>query len=617
VGFAVQQGKTYYLKASSWLTPLQGLSRAGAYALTFRTDKTAPDDYGNDFATAFNVFLNAFGGATLSGKIETETDVDFFTFQATKTGNMNVSLTMPPGSMLDAGLYTYNDLKLSLDAGTGLRFLTLFVEQGKRYYVKVAPKPFPPPGLVKTGAYTLNLNMANGMGGNQTVDFNNAQQLTLDAGGAAKASGQLDNEWSAKLFRFQATKNGLMVVEVAPGFGSKLAGNLTIYDGGKLPISPVGEGRFREFMVTSGNTYSVRVTAHPFPPLGAQKTGAFALSVRTEAIQPDDYGNDFNTAHEVLLSPTGTATVSGRIETLTDQDFFRVKAGDNGWLDVQLQFPLDSRLDGRITAYDEEKREQKIPFPVQKGQYYYVKVYRWNPPLYDRRATGGYTLSWKFTNTLPDDFGNTFATAHVVKLFNTGPTTRLGRIETGDDVDFFRFQATATGNLEIALKRDLGSRLNGHLFVYDENQTLIKDTNQGFNRLVHVAVQGGKTYYVKVAATKDAIPSEKVGWYVLEIRPLPNKGSNAAPSPRPRAEVANDGGVLAHLVAELLVHADDQGVGGLDVAQGYLETLPDLGRGADAAAGGQHLVDQARLAGRLDHLEHLRRVGRQVDLAQG
>ena len=353
VRFYVEKGKTYYVKAGSWQPPNPGRTRTGPYTLNIWTVKGA-DDYGNDFATAFKVPLNASGGATLPGQIETESDVDFFTFQAPKTGNMNINLTMPFGSMLDAGLYTYDNARLSLGAGTGPRFTTLFVVQGMTYYVKVAPKPAPSQGMLKTGAYTLNFTMPNGMGGgNQPVDFNNAQQVTLDGSGAAKVSGQLDNEWATKVFRFEATQSGLLVAEVAPGFGSNLAGGASAYSSGKLPIGPAGSSKFLEFVVTAGNTYYVRVAAFSFPPPGMQKTGAYTLLLRTEKTPPDDYGNDFTTAHEIFLSPAGTATVSGRIEVPADQDFFRIKAPDTGWLEVYFQNPFGNLLDGKLNVYDD------------------------------------------------------------------------------------------------------------------------------------------------------------------------------------------------------------------------------------------------------------------------
>jgi cytochrome P450 len=83
------------------------------------------------------------------------------------------------------------------------------------------------------------------------------------------------------------------------------------------------------------------------------------------------------------------------------------------------------------------------------------------------------------------------------------------------------------------------------------------------------------------------------------------------------ADLPHQRRIFAHLVAKLLVHAHDKRIGRLDACQRRLEATADLGWVGHAPAGGQHLVDEARLARRLDHPEHARRVGGQVDLAQG
>src|SRR5207249_345693 len=128
-------------------------------------------------------------------------------------------------------------------------------------------------------------------------------------------------------------------------------------------------------------------------------------------------------------------------------------------------------------------------------------------PLYGKRTTGPYTFTCTFTKTLVDDYGNDFATANLITLYPSGSTFRSGRIETADDVDFFRFKANATGNLSVTLLPGMGSRFNGHLYLYDENQNLLKDTNQGFNRFIQIQAEAGKTYYIKVAANKNAATS--------------------------------------------------------------------------------------------------------------
>src|SRR5262249_5127170 len=96
-------------------------------------------------------------------------------------------------------------------------------------------------------------------------------------------------------------------------------------------------------------------------------------------------------------------------------------------------------------------------------------------------------------------------------------------------------------------------------------------------------------------------------WAIYSVRPICRTLSAL-----PRTEFAHQSRVLAHLVAELLVHADDQGIGRLDFFQGFRETGAYLGWRADAPSRGQNLVGQARLLRRADGLEHPVRIGRQV-----
>src|SRR5207245_9668463 len=82
------------------------------------------------------------------------------------------------------------------------------------------------------------------------------------------------------------------------------------------------------------------------------------------------------------------------------------------------------------------------------------------------------------------------------------------------------------------------------------------------------------------------------------------------------AQLGHERGVLAHLVAELLIHADKDRIGGFDVSQRKRELLADPLARADGPAGCQHLEDDARLLYQADQLAHPGAVLAQVDLSQ-
>src|SRR4051812_31600707 len=66
-----------------------------------------PDDFGDTFADARLVVLDASGSGSLSGEIEAEGDVDVFRFVAPATGLMDVRQDTSPGSQLESSLSAY------------------------------------------------------------------------------------------------------------------------------------------------------------------------------------------------------------------------------------------------------------------------------------------------------------------------------------------------------------------------------------------------------------------------------------------------------------------------------------------------------------------------------
>jgi hypothetical protein len=519
----VEKGSTYYLKVSSWNPPLDNTrTRTGAYTLNLKLDKTSAEP-GRDFASANKVNFSG-GQINQPGQIKTEFDAVYFTFTAPKTGQMQIDVL--PDGLLDPEFYVYDSSKNQFGAATnGTRFFDPFVTQGFTYYVKVVGRQFPAPGLTKTGTFSLQLRMdsANGKDLKEGKAPEGAKQVALDANGSADLNAQFLGAGDKGWYQVRPNRDGLLVVEYKLGFNSKLAAKIESYNSA-LGIAGAGNDQLRELLVTSGKTYYVRVIPYDNPGFGMDKTGTFDLSFRTETIQPDDFGNDFTSAYEMKLAG-GFASVTGRIEVPSDVDFFRVRAPDDGWLTVSLTVPPSSRLDSMLNAYEDgnPRRDVATPYLVaEKGKDYYFKVSAWSIPLFGKRLTGDYALSVTFSKTLPDDYGNDFATAHSIFLDNYGALV-MGRIETKDDVDFFSFKAKTTGQVEVVVRPSLGGRLNSHLYVYNDSKGLISDTSSGTPRLLLISVEDGKTYYVKVASSQNALPSEARGCYEVALRPIPKK----------------------------------------------------------------------------------------------
>src|SRR5438270_13872182 len=67
-----------------------------------------PDDFGNTFAQAAPVALDASGSGTQAGSIDYFGDLDMFQFAAPVTGGMTVQLQAAPGSNLDTILTAFD-----------------------------------------------------------------------------------------------------------------------------------------------------------------------------------------------------------------------------------------------------------------------------------------------------------------------------------------------------------------------------------------------------------------------------------------------------------------------------------------------------------------------------
>jgi hypothetical protein len=524
--FFASAGKTYYLRVSPLEFPALGRLKTGAFTVQFKAETA-------DFGGARDVFLSDAGTAVLDGQIANAGSVGVFRLKAPKNGILNLDLINPPGGQLAAGIYMYDAGQLQIGFGNGSRICDFTMVANSTYYFKVVPQMFPTLGQTSTGPYTLKLwmpNVNNNGFNNINKDFQSAQEIVLVAG-AATALGEIGFAAKAGFFRVKAPEDGLLVAEVKPAVGSSVAGTIRAYDETKKAVGPGvnRNNRLLDFAVAAGKTYYLQVAGAAYP---MNTSGAYVLSLHTEKIAADDYGNDFTSAHEIALTAAGTARIEGKIEAPGDRDFFRIPSSEDGWLNVSVAHTAGSKLDAKLEAYDHAKRKGAFVFPVQAGKDSYVTVASWNPALQGTRVTGRYAVSVKFEKAPPDDFGNDFTTANIIDLPVAGSATRNGRIETPDDVDFFRFKATVSGEVTIML-RPASSGFGGHLFAYDEDKKLIGDADKGLDKTLHVPVQAGKTYYIKVASAGRGSFTELVGGYFLEARRSTGKGPGGnAPNPK-------------------------------------------------------------------------------------
>jgi len=127
-----------------------------------------------------------------------------------------------------------------------------------------------------------------------------------------------------------------------------------------------------------------------------------------------------------------------------------------------------------------------------------------------------------------DFFGNDFNSAYTVN-----PTRAInGRINTTNDLDFFRFTAPSTGEFIIAIQSQ--QMLTGRL--YDNNRELLNQntviTAQGITYLVG-SFTAGTTYYLRMSGSV-------VGDYRIRILPMTNRAQNLVLDVGRTGTIAND-----------------------------------------------------------------------------
>jgi hypothetical protein len=137
----------------------------------------------------------------------------------------------------------------------------------------------------------------------------------------------------------------------------------------------------------AGQTYYLKATGH------FATTGAYNIVTRQDIFGvgpgpipggPDDFGNDFGTAHLLVLAPVGPTTIRGRIFPSGDSDVFKVTARRTGVMTIRMEG--FGGLDSYLVLYDANMQQiafnddgagnlnSLIVWPVTAGQTYYIRA---------------------------------------------------------------------------------------------------------------------------------------------------------------------------------------------------------------------------------------------------
>jgi len=153
-----------------------------------------------------------------------------------------------------------------------------------------------------------------------------------------------------------------------------------------------------------------------------------------------------------------------------------------------------------------------VAVSLQADQTYFLKVTHFNSEW----GTGAYLVK---SETLPDDdHGDDRDNATVIESL---PFEQSGRIDWGQDLDFYRLTAPATGSISMMTEGDIDPMCK----IFDAEGELLQENDdidaegQNYNCRVDQQVEQGQELYLVVQPyTSERAPMGNAGAYVLIVR---------------------------------------------------------------------------------------------------
>ena len=319
-------------------------------------------------------------------------------------------------------------------------------------------------------------------------------------------------------FRIDVPRSGLLRVETTGDLDTR--GTLTSPEGPATlaALSDDNSGEDANFLIeehVKAGTYLVEVQSAD----GTQ--GPYRLRTSLDWLDDDDdHGDSPATATRVSL-PSSTEGLLGS----QDVDYFRLDLAEAATLRVETGGAADTYgkllwLDGQAVLEDDDTGEGlnfRIETALPAGAYL-VEVRGFLTPKADgwsNPATGFYTLDvWAGPEGRNDDHGDLWATATPLSL----PSTTASEIETPLDVDYFRIELPALGDLRVWTTGDTDTR--GRLFAGADETGFASDWAHASNddggaggNFLFEELLGARVYFLEVRGYRGAT----TGVYTLHV----------------------------------------------------------------------------------------------------
>jgi len=447
-------------------------------------------------------------------------DTDFFTFVASASGTMEITVARASGSTIIPAFNVLTDEGDSIAAATGSSagsiIGTFTVTQGQRYFIGILG------GGGSQGRYTLELQGQDPTDDHADIgQFQDATELDiLDFLGGGNGLGDLEEPGDSDVFTFQAFTTQDVTVTIVPT--SAVDPFVEIYEvqedlNGHPILRRIAMATFDTEYTTTFSVSRDRVST-----VSSSRLDQYFLVVRG-AIATSESGTyrfefefsptDDHADAEQLLDPetrslasllladtvTGTGDRTGDVEFFYDSDLFVYIAPAGGPAIFSTQPTGDQTLQPKVSVYNSvgvliASNDPLVTIPVdvqatvERGQAYYVVVqpsaFLFNPngtPIdpTDPRLTGEYRLS--VTGPAVDDHANLgeFDRATLVTLDTVTGNGAVGEANAGGpdnplispaiDTDLFRFSPRADGDTVVRVASLAGSLVRPSISVFRED----------------------------------------------------------------------------------------------------------------------------------------------------
>jgi len=432
----------------------------------------ADNDHGDTEDTATAVDL----GDSIDGQFNNADDTDYFVIDVVVAGKLEVYTTSSidtVGTVTNAaGTVSHTDD----DSGTGQNFLISFAAEPDTYYIAVESDG------AATGYYTLHVDFEPSADDDPVEDDHGDTEDT-----ATEIFSDAHN-WVYDIVGFVDDDDDLDVFQLELAHQTKL----TIHTAGEMEIAGSFTNSEDEEIWEIEDTDDDNLN---FMLSTIVDAGIYYLYI-SGAVSEEKSQYELKIETDVYLYVDGE--IEETIFTDADKDYYYHETDSEGMIEIYTTGTMDTigavtNAAGTVDLTDDNSGTDEnflISFLAEPGTYY-IEVDS------SSDSTGDYTLHVEFEPSAEDDHGDTEDTATVIEP----NSSTSGKIEEGDDIDYFEIEIPRAGDLTVYTRGGLdtiGTVTNEDGTVEETDD----DSGTSYNFSISLEVSDG-TYFVKVESWGD------------------------------------------------------------------------------------------------------------------